>query len=567
VSKLFTYLLYAIRWFLWILGNLLRRLRRVPDYVVFTLAGEYPELRQPRGNFIMRRLHPPQISLQELAERFRAIARDARVRGVVLHLRPLDMPPGHLDSLRDLIKELRRAGKRVIAWSYSYDNARYYVACAADEILVIPGGTIVSLGLHRRYVYLADALKRVGLKAEVLQITPYKSARDVFTRSSMSDQVRQMANWLMDAAYDQVVKVIAEGRGIDQKTVRSLIDGTPCTDLKAEEMGIVDGLISEEELPAYLQEGAKLAQLSTWKEARSCLKRPPPRHPGRYVALLSIEGTIVAGHNQHPPFTPPIPLPFIFSRRAGDLSVVQVARRALADKRAAAVVLYVNSGGGSAVASEAMRAALAQIAAKKPLVVAMGAVAASGGYWVSTPAQTIIAQPNTITGSIGVLSGKFVDAGLLEKLLVNAETVSRGKTALFYDFERPFSEEERAVVWEGIQRIYDMFLDRVSASRGMTRQQVNAIGGGRVWSGHQALKNGLVDEFGGLQRALEKARQLAGLSEGAPVRIFFPSTQTIAPFPTTASALTYALESLRFLNGPGPLCLCPFVWEQASVCL
>jgi protease-4 len=556
------YLLYSIRYCFWALGNLLRRLSRAPDYVTFTLEGEYPELRQPPGNFIMRRLRPPKISLQELAEQFRTIAADARVRGVVLHLRPLDMLPGQLDSLRDLITELRAAGKRVVAWSYTYTSGTYYVACAANDILLIPGGTVASLGLLHRYVYLADALERGGLQADILQITPYKSAGDMFTRSSMSDEVRQMANWLMDAAYDEVLRAIAEGRRMDKEAVRALIDNTPCTDVRAKEMGAVDEVISEEDLPTYLQEGPEPAHLTTWDKAKPRLLRFPPTPPGRYVALLSIEGNIVDGHSQRPPFKPPIPIPFILSERAGDLSVVQVARKVLADKRAAAVVLYVDSGGGSATASEAMRAALEKIAARKPLVVAMGPVAASGGYWVSTPGQVIIAQPNTITGSIGVLEGKFVNAGLLEKLLVNREIISRGKTALFYDFERPFSDEERGIVWESIQRIYDMFLDRVSASREMTRQEVDAIGGGRVWSGRQALEKGLVDEFGGLERALEKARQLAGLSERAPVRAFYPDKKPIAPLPEAASALTYALEGLRMFNRPGPLCLCPLVSER-----
>jgi protease-4 len=167
----------------------------------------------------------------------------------VLHLRPLDMPLGQLDSLRDLIKELRDAGKRVVVWSYSYNSATYYVACAADDILLLPGGMVSSLGLHRRYVYLADALERVGVKADILQITPFKSAGDTFTRSSMSDEVRQMANWLMDAAYDEVLKAVAEGRGMDEAAAKGLIDDTPCMDLKAKGLGAVDEVISEEDLP------------------------------------------------------------------------------------------------------------------------------------------------------------------------------------------------------------------------------------------------------------------------------------------------------------------------------
>ncbi len=558
------YLFYPIRYCFWILGSLVRRLRKAPDYVFYTLEGEHPALQQPPGNIVMRWLRPPRISIQELAERFRTIAADVRVRGVVLHLRPLEMPPGHLDSLRDLIKELRAAGKRVVAWSSSYNRATYYVACAADEILLSPGGTVAPLGLHRRYVFFADALERVGLKADIIQITPYKSAGDMFTRSSMSDQVREMANWLMDAAYGQVVSAIAEGRGIDHEAARDLIDHTPAIDLKAKKMGAVDEVISEEDLPAYLGEGQKRARLATWHKARRSLQRRPPIPPGRYVALLSIEGLIIDGHSQRPPFKPPIPFPLIFEERAGDLSVVQVARRVLTDKRAAAVVLYVDSGGGSATASETMRAALEKIAARKPLVVAMGAVAASGGYWVSTPGQFVVAQPNTLTGSIGVLSGKFVNTGLLEWLLINREAVSRGKSAGFFDFEQPFSDEERELVYEVIQHVYDMFLERVAVSREMTHQAVDAVGGGRVWTGSQAVENGLVDELGGLERALEKARELAQLDKRARVRILAPGKRPVPPLPTAASALQYAMDGLHLLNHPGPLCLCPITWLDVA---
>ncbi len=555
------YPLYAIRYIFWLLTNLRRRIGKAPDYVVFTLEGEYSELPQPAGNLIMRQLRPPKISLQELAEQFRIVAGDPRVRGVLLHLRPLAMPLAQLDALRDVIAELRAAGKRVVAWSYTYDTATYYLACAADEILLLPSGTIAPLGLHRQYTFIAEALERVGVKADIVQITPYKTAADMFTRSQMSDEARAMANWLADAAYDEIAKAIADGRKIDTETAKVMIDKTPCTDLKAKEMGVVDGLLSEDDLPTHLQDGDQPARLVPWDAARGRLFRRPLAHPGKYVALMSIEGMIVDGHSQRPPIEPPIPIPLVFDDRAGDMSVVQAARQIISDKRAAAVVVYVDSGGGSSTASESMRLALEKIAAQKPLVVVMGPMAASGGYWVATPGKVILAQPNTITGSIGVISGKFADAGLIEKLLVKQESISRGKNARLYAPEEPFSDEERALVWENIQRIYDLFLERVAASRGMEREAVEAISGGRVWTGRQALENGLVDELGGLEQAFAKARKLAGLHERAPVHIFVPDKQYLPPVPEPAAALKYALDGLSVFNRGVPFCVCPLIWD------
>jgi protease-4 len=381
-----------IRYPIWIIQNLVRRFRKPPDYVTFTLSGEYSEYPQPRGNLIMRRIRPQKVSLMELGEQFRLVAGDPRVKGVVLHLRPLEMAPAAIESLRDLVKELRESGKRVVAWATFYVPSNYLVACAADEILMQPSGEISALGMGRTYPYLARALKKIGMEGDFLPITPYKSAGDMFSRKNMSKEVRKMSNWLMDSAYEERLQVIAEGRGIEVDTARNLVDKTPMPDDKALELGIVDGLLSEEELPKHLGTDAKPARLATWEISRNALRLPRPERPGGYIAVIPIEGTIIDGNSGRPPVKPPIDIPIVTDPRAGDLTVVQAARRALRDKRAAGVVLYVNSGGGSASSSEAMRAALQKINETKPLVVSMGPVAASGGYWVSTPGRHIFAR-------------------------------------------------------------------------------------------------------------------------------------------------------------------------------
>lgn len=550
------YLLYLARMLSWFVTNLLRRLSKPPDYVQFTLSGEYADYAEPVPNVIMRRLRPPRPSLHELADRFDRVVGDPRVRGVVLHFRRLQMPAAQLETLREMISGLRAAGKRAVAWSTYYTSGDYYAACAADQILLQPAGSIEPLGLLTPYHFLAESMQRVGVQADFLPISPYKSAGDVFTRSEMSQEVREMSNWLLEASYLERLKGIAEGRGISQERARELVDATPCTELQALELGAVDAVISEEELPGHLSANGKSARIEPWEDARRRLMRPRPIRPGRYVALLVIEGTIIDGESGRPPIKPPFRVPIASEPRAGDLSVVQAARKALRDKRAAAAVLYVNSGGGSATASEAMHAALSRLEAEKPLVVSMGPVAASGGYWVSMPGRRILAQPSTITGSIGVLTGKLVIHGLLDRLAINRETLSRGRHAAIMEPLAPFSREERQVLWEQIQRTYDLFLQRVSESRGMQTEAVIPIAGGRVWTGRQALNNGLVDELGGLRRALIRARELAGLDRRAPVRLISPGKRPLAPQPASA-VLDYAAAGLRVFERAAPLVISP----------
>ena len=554
------YALYVVRYVLWIVGHI-RRLRKPPDYVVFILEGAYPELRAPRAGFFRRRLFPEtRLSLQELGEQFRAVQNDPSITGVVLHLRSLQLPAAQAQTVRDFIAGLRSSGKRVVAWSSSYDNIRYYVASAADEILLQTGGSASPLGLRATFFFLGDALERVGVKADFIQISPYKSAADPVMRSSMSDEAREMSNWLLDAYYDDFIQAVRSGRKLDEAAAKAMVDGAPYTDLKAVEAGAVDRLISEEDLPGYLGDGNKPARLATWEVAQPRLLRPPPIVRGRYVALIRVEGVIIDGRSQRPPFKSPLPLPLVFDPRAGDLSVVQQARTALADRRAAAVVLYVNSTGGSSSASEAMAAALQKVAANKPLVAVMGPIAASGGYYVCTPAQWISAQPGTITGSIGVLSGKLVAAGLLDKLLFHRESIGRGLHADFHGTDRPFNEEDRKTVRDNIERVYDVFLDRVTSGRMISREDAEAVAGGRVWTGSQAMERGLVDELGGLEDGFAKARQLAGLHPRAPVHeVRTGRSEVQPPLPDPASIVRYAIDGLDMLGGGRALCLCGLV--------
>ena len=540
-------LLYPFRYIWWLISSIRRSIGRPPDYVLFVLEESLPALPDPPRPLWQRFTGRPRLSVKELGERFDAIGKDARIQGVVLHLRPAGMPMATLQDLRELVARLRRSGKRVVAWATTYDTGTYYLACACDEILLMPTGGIRALGFAGTGVFLADGLKRLGLGADFVQISPYKSAADPLTKSKMSDEYREQLNWLLESQHGELASAVAESRKCDAK---ELIDNSPYGDDVAVEKHAVDAVVGEEELPARIK-----GSIGTWERAARKMRLPAPRlRLGRYVALMRIEGTIIDGRSGRLPVKPPVEVPLIGDDRAGDLSVVQVARQVAADRRAAAMVLYVNSRGGSSTASEAMRQALAVVARRKPVVVVMGPVAASGGYWVSMPGSWIVARPGTLTGSIGVLSGKFVTGGLWQKLLFNRETIAFGDHVLLENDERPFTDEERAIVRADIERIYRAFVDGVAATRKMTAEEVRAIAQGKVWTGRQALDRKLVDELGGLDAGVAKARALANLTDKAALREVRGPKRLIPPLAEPAPAggwFGYLIEGIKALaNAP-----------------
>lgn len=537
-------LIYLLRWLSWIIRR--ARPHRAPDYVVIRLHGAYRDCPLPIHP-LLRRLRPPRPTLLELAERFQALARDEHVRGVIVELGDLQLASAQVDTLRGLLAETRRAGKRVIAWSHSYTRASYQVATAADEVLLLPGGSVGPLAIASGFPFLADGLARLGVQADVLAISPYKTAADMISRTEMSDEAREMAEWLLDSVFDQHLRAIAEGRDVSIDRARELADATPCTDLRALELGLVDALVTHEELPSRLRQGDALPRVEHWDRAAGSLgSRPSPM--GQQVGLISIEGTIAHGESSRPPV--PAPVPFVGPGRTGDLTIADAARRAIEDPRIGAVVVHVNSPGGSATASESMRSALAELAGRKPVVMSLGPVAASGGYYVATAARPIVAQPGTLTGSIGVVGGKVVVGGLLEKLGVNVEFLARGRHALIASPTRMFSDEERAIFFNTMRRSYDLFLDRVCEGRTMQRDALEPLAGGRVWTGQQAMEHGLVDESGDLDHAIRRARTLARLPERAPVRLLNP-TGGFPLMPPVADDGA-SLLSLLGLRSPAP---------------
>ena len=473
---------------------------------------------------------------------------------MILRLNGLALTLADLQTLRGSILRLRAAGKRAIVFAQSYTLAQYYLASAADEIILQPGGDLMTVGLHQEATFLKDALALIGVQLDVVAISPYKGAYDQFSRAEISPEGREQLEWLLDSRYDQIVNGIAEGRKELAEAVRGLIDSSPHVDQAALAAGYVDALLNEEDLAAHL----KIKHLILWKDAEKKLLIQRRPRAEKYVALLKVGGLMLPGESANPPVS--LPIPFIGGERAGDQTVVRQVRALAKNKSAAAVVLFIDSGGGAVVAAEAMTSALQALAKTRPLIVFMNGVAASGGYYIATPARWIVAQPGTITGSIGVITAKPVAGGLRDKLSIHTLEFTRGANADIFSDSAPFSEAQRAQMRASIEHIYQRFIGLVADSRKLTVEAVDAVGGGRVWTGEQALEHKLIDQLGDLQAALAKARELAQLPADAPVALVAGKSKPLPPVADPAAALRYPHENARALLNGAAQVLMPLEW-------
>lgn len=526
------------------LGNWRRGRFRKLDYILMTLPSVLPALPEQRSWIQQRILGRPPLSLTDLDRSFRQIGADPRPTGLILHLRGFGMSLADLQTLRSSILRLREQGKRVIAFAQNYDNATYYIASACDEIVLQPGGSLNTLGLVSQPTFMRGALEALGIQLDAIAITPFKGAYDSLTLDTISPEGRQQLDWLLDSRYDILVQDIAAGRGMTSEAVREMIDTAPHLDSTALEKGYIDALLHEEGLAKHLQ----AEHLMTWGDAQKKLLREWRKHADKYVAVLPLSGIMLPGESATPPID--LPIPFIGGERLGDLTVVRQVRNLMPNKAAAAVVVWIESGGGAAITADAMTAALLELAKDRPVVAYMNSVAASGGYYVATPAQWIVAQPGTITGSIGVILAKPVTGGLYEKLKVNRLEFTRGANASIFSDAAPFTPAQREQMRASIEHNYQQFIKYVAESRRMSLEAVDAVGGGRVWTGQQALENGLIDQLGDLRAAIDKARELAGLPEHAPAVLVTGKAKPMVPqVADPAAALRYLHENLQAMRG------------------
>ncbi len=487
--------------------------RRPPDFVWLPVTGPLPELGPPRLSFLRRRLdpRPSPPNLEDIRSRLDRILTDGRPRGVILRVENLDAGWASLEELRRELHRFRSGGKKVVAYLVDPDTRSYYLATAADEIFATPLSTLNVIGLRARVNFLKDTLSLAGLRTEVVAVSPYKSAYGTVSRSDFSPEAREQTERLLDRRFDELVAAVSGGRGLPPEEVRNLINQAPYIASEAVRNGLLDGALYEDELSQRLGDGGP-ARLAEWGEAGKALRLSYRRRKGhKVVGLVSISGTITRGSSRKLP----IPLPLLGREQAGSDSVVAALRAAEKSRHIGAILLHVESPGGDALASDLIWREVKRIDAKKPVVVLMGNAAASGGYYVSAPASRVFARKNTITGSIGVILTRPVAANLLDKLKVNPVTVERGARSNLLDPRREPTPDELDALNEQLQSFYREFKDRVEKGRNLSPQSLEEVAGGRVWTGGEALELGLVDAIGGFRDALDEARRLAGITEGA----------------------------------------------------
>jgi protease IV len=535
-----------------------RLFARPPDFVWIEVGGPLEEFETPVG-FLRRRLAPDPPTLERLRGMVDRIFTDGRPRGVILRIKNLNAGWAAIEELRGEILAFRERGKRVVAYlADPVDTRSYYLACAADEILATPLAGLNVTGLRARVDFLKDALNNFGLEVEVVAVSPYKSAGERFVRDDFSEESREQGGRLLDRRYEEVVRAISESRGGSLEDVRRRIDLAPYDAREALSEGLLDGVLYEDELPARLGSEDQRARLAEWDRARRSLLLPYRRRSRRKVALVSLTGAIVRGRSRRLP----VPLPFVGAEQAGSESVVAALRVAEKSRRISAVLFHVDSPGGDALASDLIWREVERTNAKKPVVVLMGNAAASGGYYVSVPANHVVARRGTITGSIGVLMIRPVARGLYDKLGINPVALDRGARAGFLDPSRRPDDEELRVIEGQIQRIYAEFKDRVVRGRGIVAADFEGIAGGRVWTGTEALQLGLVDQVAGFREALQRARELGGVERDVPealVKVTPPRGGRPAPGePAVVEAVGEMWEALSELRSGGVKALAPY---------
>ena len=544
---------------LYILRNVRRAFRRPPDFVWIAVTGTLPEFEPSRRGLFRRRLDPRTLapSLESIRAHLDRVLADGRVRGVILRVENLDSGWATLEELRAELYRIKERGKTVALYLVDPDTRSYYLASAADEIFVSPLSTLNVLGLRARVNFLKDALGRLGLETEVVAVSPYKSAADPISRSDFSPEAREQTERLLDVRYDELVDAISTGRDIPPEEVNAIIDDAPYSAAEAVQNKLIDGALYEDELANRFSDDGKPARLAEWGVASKSLRLPyRSRRARKAVGLVRVEGTIVRGRSRKLP----LPLPLVGREQAGSDSVVASLRVAEKSRRINAVILYIDSPGGDALASDLIWREVERIRAKKPVVVLMGNSAASGGYYVSAAASHVFARKNTITGSIGVILTRPVAAGLLNRLMVNPVTVSRGARSNLLDSRQSPTRDELAVLEHQLNVFYDEFKDRVASGRGLQANDLEGIAGGRVWTGAEALRRDLVDETGGFRDALAKARELAGITEesGLLVKITPPGGARPSPGESVQEAVDATRDALRELVTARIWALAPF---------
>jgi protease-4 len=466
----------------------------------------------------------PEDSLSNLLLQIKKAKSDKRITAILLDIDMSGAGWGKSEEIRDAIADFRASGKPVYAYMELGMNKEYYIASACDKIYMPPPGELFINGLAADVMFFRGSLDKLGIYPDIYQIGKYKSVGDMFTQKEMTPEHRDYVNSLLTDLYDRYAEGIGKGRGKSAQDMKALIDNAPYDAKAAREAGLIDGAVYRDEVDKELKkrlgykdtEDLQLVKASDYREVD---QESLGLNKGEKVAIIYATGDIGSGKSENSPSG---------SQSIGSDTLARALNEARDDKTIKAIVLRVDSPGGSGLASDIIWHAVESAKAKKPVVVSMSDVAASGGYYISAGANKIIAEPSTITGSIGVVAGKPVMKGLYDWLGITNEYVLRGKNAGMFRETEKFSDDERKKFEGWINATYQDFISKVAKGRNKKVEDIDKIGQGRVWTGAQGKGNGIVDEYGGLDRAVEVAKELAGIAKDKGVhRVILPAPRSL----------------------------------------
>jgi len=510
--------------------------------LVLNLQGEVPEQAPVEVALPIVQQQPPLTVLDTWKMLHRAAA-DARIKALLVEPRGLDAGWAKLEELRSQILEFKKSGKPVYAYLRNGGTREYYLATAADKIYMAPEDELDVKGIRAELLYLKGTLDKLGVNMEFEHVGKYKDAPDTFTRTSPSPETLEVTNQILDQYFGNLVEVMAQGRKLPPGAVRGVIDQGPFIGKSALDSGLVDGLIFEDDMVAQLN-----TQLKTDLKkigARSYLRAAGAEPGGRpRIAYVTGDGEITRG-------SPGEDVP---ESGITAFSMVRLLRQVADDSSIRGVIVRLDSPGGDGIASDDILHAMKELSKKKPLLISMSDLAASGGYFIAMTGDPVLAYNNTLTGSIGVFFGKVDLRGLYDKIGVKKEILTRGRFAAIDSESKPLTPEEREKVQREIQIFYKGFVERVAEARKRPYDQVEPLAQGRVWLGAQAKQNGLVDVIGGLDRAVDMIKQRTNIPASEQVTLVtYPPRRTLFELLFSRSNDTSELESaIQSIVGPLP---------------
>jgi protease IV len=522
-------------------------------------------------------------TVRSIVDNLRKAKVDPRVKAVLLKPTGFESPFwAKVQEVRDAVLDFRKSGKPVYAYLEYGGDREYYLATAADKVFLMPSTPLDLVGVATYELFLRGTLDKIGAIPDLHRIGQYKTAVNTFREKGYTPAHKEMDESMNRDLYEQIVRGIADGRKKNEADVRTLVDDGPFLPEDALAAGLVDEVAYEDQVDDKLRAGEQRRRLEGDDYARVSLSSVG-LNKGPRIAVIYASGTINGGKSGYDPVNGPV---------LGSETLIEYIRQARRDSAVRAIVLRIDSPGGSTTASDAIWRELVVAKterADRPLVVSMSDLAASGGYYIAMPAQVIVAQPSTLTGSIGIFGGKFVTGGVYEKLGAKIESTSIGKRAEINGPTRPYNADELKKLQEQLQSFYDQFVEKVAESRHSTPEKIDAIAQGRVWTGRQAKQNGLVDDLGGLERAVAVAKERAKIAAGSDVElVVYPprksfyellseqfsgsgeSAQSAAVTAWLSANLSSGeIEALRILRGPfamfrrgEPLALLPFTFVR-----